>query len=80
MGTSPSSPTRLWAHQAWALLAEEHASIARSIAGSLRRNCLSYVQIEDQLVDVVIDTVLECEAEILRSGNFIGDDSAATVI
>ena len=73
-------PTVVWAHQAWALLADEHASIAKSIAGSLRRNFFSYVQTEDQSIDVFIDAVLECEAEMLRSGNFIDNDSAATVI
>ena len=72
--------TVLWAHQAWSVLADEHASIARYVAGSLRRKFFSYVQAEDQTVDSFIDAVLECEAEMLRSGNFIDDNSAVTVI
>ena len=34
----------------------------------------------DQSIDTFIDAVLEREAEMLQSGNFIGDDSKTTVL
>ena len=72
-------PTVLWAHRAWALSAEKLASIAKYIAGLLRRKLFSYVQAEEQSIGVFIDAVLEFEAEMLRRGNYIDDESAVTI-
>ena len=71
--------TAKWAQQARHLLENAHVSIATSIVRKMPTVFL-YVHHEDKSVEDFIDAVLGCETEMLRSGNFIDDDSDITEI